>query len=232
MKKKTLVILLIIPFVIALLTFVSVVALTNNVGIDPRIIWNYRDSEGFKINGEYKLEATLEYDQNQLLKPGSDSLVWEFQSEVDPNVASINKKDDGYYLETGSQTGEAVIICRTENRRVSYQMKAFIYDKGLVLINPINQGSGTQIDPTRYYGEYDITYSDDLSSSSLKKTNAKIPLDIEVFSDMEIDATTTHQLENLNRHETFKEQISRTIKDVVVDTIGAPAAKRIINKIK
>ena len=122
MKKKTLIILLIIPFVIALLTFVSVIALTNNVGIDPRIIWNYRDSEGFKINGEYKLEATLEYDQNQLLKPGSDSLVWEFQSEVDPNIATINKKDDGYYLETGSQTGEAVIICRTENRRVSYQM--------------------------------------------------------------------------------------------------------------
>ena len=183
MKKKTLIILLIIPFVIALLTFVSVIALTNNVGIDPRIIWNYRDSEGFKINGEYKLEATLEYDQNQLLKPGSDSLVWEFQSEVDPNVAAINIKDDGYYLETGSQTGEAVIICRTENRRVSYQMKAYIYDKGLVLINPINQGSGTQIDPTRYYGEYDITYSDDLSSSSLQKTNAKIPLDIEVFSD-------------------------------------------------
>ena len=183
MKKKTLIILLIIPFVIALLTFVSVIALTNNVGIDPRIIWNYRDSEGFKINGEYKLEATLEYDQNQLLKPGSDSLVWEFQSEVDPNIATINKKDDGYYLKTGSQTGEAVIICRTENRRVSYQMKAYIYDKGLVLINPINQGSGTQIDPTRYYGEYDITYSDDLSSSSLQKNNAKIPLDIEVFSD-------------------------------------------------
>ena len=48
MKKKTLVILLIIPFVIALLTFVSVVALTNNVGVDPRIIWNYRENEGFK----------------------------------------------------------------------------------------------------------------------------------------------------------------------------------------
>ena len=59
MKKKTLIILLIIPFVIALLTFVSVIALTNNVGIDPRIIWNYRDSEGFKINGEYKLERLL-----------------------------------------------------------------------------------------------------------------------------------------------------------------------------
>ena len=183
MKKKTLVILLIIPFVIALLTFVSVVALTNNVGVDPRIIWNYRENEGFKTNGEYKLEATLEYDESQLLKPGSDTLVWEIQGESDPNVASIELKDNAYYLETGSETGQVVIVCRTENRRVSYSMNAFIYDQGLVLINPINQSSGTQIDPVRYYGEYDITYNDDLSESSLKKNNAKIPLDIEVFSD-------------------------------------------------
>ncbi len=183
MKKKTLVILLIIPFVIALLTFVSVVALTNNVGVDPRIIWNYRENEGFKTNGEYKLEATLEYDKTQLLKPGSDTLVWEFQGEVDPNIAKISKKDDVYYLETGSETGEAIIVCRTENRRVSYYMNAFIYDQGLVLINPVNQASGTQIDPVRYYGEYDISYNDDLSATSLKKNNAQIEIEVEVFSD-------------------------------------------------
>ena len=184
MKKKTLVILLIIPFVIALLTFVSVVALTNAVGADPIIIWNYRPSEGFKINGEYKLEATLEYDENLLLKPGSDTLVWEFQDEVDPNVATISKKDDGYYLETGSETGEnIVVICRTENRSVSKWMTIYVYDKGLVLINPTNNSSGSQIDPVRYYGEYDITYNDDLSESSLKKNHSKIPLNIEVYSD-------------------------------------------------
>ena len=183
MKKKTLVILLIIPFVIALLTFVSVVALTNNVGVDPRIIWNYRENEGFKTNSEYKLEATLEYDETQLLKPGSDTLVWEFQGEVDPNIAKISQKDDGYYLETGSETGEAIIVCRTENRRVSYYMKAFIYNQGLVLINPVNQSSGTQIDPVRYYGEYDISYDSDLSPASLKRNNAQIEIEVEVFSD-------------------------------------------------
>lgn len=74
--------------------------------------------------------------------------------------------------------------------------------------------------------EYQKALKDFLSKDSER------PILIEVFSDMEVDATTTHQLENLNRHETFKEQISRTIKDVVVDAIGAPAAKRIINKIK
>lgn len=183
MKKKTLVILLIIPFVIALLTFVSFVALTNNVGIDPRIVWNYRENEGFKTNGEYKLEASLEYDPTQFLKPGSDTLVWEIQSEEDPDVCKIEKKGDDYYLKTGSEKGEATIICRTENKRVSLSMKAYIYENGLVLINPVNQSSGTQIDPTRYYGEYDITYSDDLNTSSIVKKPAKIPLDVEVFSD-------------------------------------------------
>lgn len=182
MKKKTLVILLIIPFVIALLTFVSVIALTNNVGIDANVVWNYRPNEGFKVNSEYKLEASLEYDHTQLLKPGSDELIWEASSE-DPDLVEIEERDDGFYLITGSKTGKTNITCSTVNRRSFLTMTAHIYDKGLVLINSVNQWSGNQIDPTRYYGEYDITYSDDLSSSSLKKTNAKIPLDIVVFSD-------------------------------------------------
>lgn len=58
------------------------------------------------------------------------------------------------------------------------------------------------------------------------------PILIEVFSDMEVDATTTHALENINKYETTKENIVRTIKNTVVDVIGAPAAKRIINKLK
>ena len=182
MKKKTLVILLIIPFVIALLTFVSVVALTNTVGVDATISWNYRDNEGFKTNSEYKLEATLSYDQSQLLKPGSDTLVWETSGE-NSDLVEIEKRDDEYYLITGSETGETKITCCTENRRSSLTMTAHIYENGLVLINPVNQSSGTQIDSTRYYGEYDITYDDSLAPSSLTRNSAKIPLEIEVFSD-------------------------------------------------
>ena len=107
MKKKTLVILLI-----------SVVALTNTVGVDATISWNYRDNEGFKTNSEYKLEATLSYDQSQLLKPGSDTLVWETSGE-NSDLVEIEKRDDGYYLITGSETGETKITCCTENRRSS-----------------------------------------------------------------------------------------------------------------
>ena len=182
MKKKTLVILLIIPFVIALLTFVSVIALTNNVGIDAKVVWNYRQSEGFKVNSEYKLEASLEYDHTQLLKPGSDELIWEASSE-DPDLVEIEERDDGFYLITGSKTGETNITCSTVNRRSFLTMTAHIYDKGLVLINPVNQSSGNQIDSIKYYGEYDITYDDSLDQTSLTKSESKIPLDIEVFSE-------------------------------------------------
>ena len=182
MKKKTLVILLIIPFIIALLTFVSVVALTNNVGVDATISWNYRENEGFKTNSEYKLEASLSYDENQLLKPGSDKLIWETSGE-NADLVKIEERNDGFYLVTGGETGETKITCCTENRRSSLTMTAHIYENGLVLINPINQSSGTQIDLTRYYGEYDITYDNSLSQSSLVKHEAKIPLEIEVYSD-------------------------------------------------
>ena len=182
MKKKTLVILLIIPFIIALLTFVSVVALTNNVGVDATISWNYRENEGFKTNSEYRLEASLSYDENQLLKPGSDKLIWETSGE-NADLVKIEERNDGFYLVTGGETGETRITCCTENRRSSLTMTAHIYENGLVLINPINQSSGTQIDSTRYYGEYDITYDNSLSQSSLVKQEAKIPLEIEVYSD-------------------------------------------------
>ena len=100
MKKKTLVILLIIPFVIALLTFVSVVALTNTVASDIaglRIL-NYRENEGFKVNDEYKLEAEISYSSqvDALLKPGADTLVWSLENKSEgfnDDVATIIEKD-------------------------------------------------------------------------------------------------------------------------------------------
>ena len=190
MKKKTLVILLIIPFVIALLTFVSVVALTNTVASDIaglRIL-NYRENEGFKVNGEYKLEAEISYSSqvDALLKPGADTLVWSLENKSEgfnDDVATIIEKDGEYYLKTGSQEGTCTLLCSNESKTKSDSITAHIYKNGLVLINPVNQSSGSQIDPIRYYGEYDISYDEDLSSSSLTKSLAKIPLDIEVISD-------------------------------------------------
>ena len=53
MKKKTLLILLIIPFIISLLTFVSIQILDNSVASDILgISWKYDENEGFQIDPE------------------------------------------------------------------------------------------------------------------------------------------------------------------------------------
>ncbi len=187
MKKKTLVILLIIPFVIALLTFVSVIALTNTVAADIAgvNILNFRDQEGFKINGEYKLEAEVMYAGNDILmKPGADTLVWELYSEdesFDDSVASIVEKDDGWYLKTGGNEGVCTLSVRNSIGTKNDSITAHIYDKGVILINPVHQASGSQIDPIRYYGEFDITYDKDYKT--VTKNPAKVAFNIDVISE-------------------------------------------------
>ena len=60
MKKKNLIVLLLIPFIIALLGIVTINTTFNLIENDILgIDWNYSDMEGFKMNSNgYKLEAT------------------------------------------------------------------------------------------------------------------------------------------------------------------------------
>lgn len=83
----------------------------------------------------------------------------------------------------------------------------------------------------KYYGVHNDKEYQDALKTFLDKDSEQ-PIFIEVFSDMEEDATTTHFLEKSNLVETAKEKIIRTAKDVVVGAIGAPAAKRIVNRLK
>ena len=183
MRKKTLVILLIIPFVIALLTFVSVVALTNSVAQDISSIriLNYRKNEGFKINGEYKLEAEYTFAQeNGLIRPDADKLIWDIvEEDVDDSVASLVEKDGETYLKTGSNEGECTIRVTNRYGQQYDQITAHIYDKGIVLINTINEIATNRVDPTLYYGEYSFKYN----GSNINKEKASIPLEISVIDD-------------------------------------------------
>lgn len=58
------------------------------------------------------------------------------------------------------------------------------------------------------------------------------PMFIEVFSDMEIDATNTHFIENSNKTETTKEHIKRVVKSTVIDAVGAGLAVKVKNALK
>ena len=62
--KKTLGVLLVAPFAVAILAFGAIVILENTVPVDiSGIRWDYRENEGFQVREEgYLLEAEPIYD--------------------------------------------------------------------------------------------------------------------------------------------------------------------------
>lgn len=162
MKKKTLIILLIIPFIISLITFVSVTIMTNSVLADiSDISWKYAFNQGFKIQEEgYRLDAKAVYDENLTLAPGN-SLIW-FAKEEDgssTDVVSIEKEGENYYL-YALKEGECQVVCQNERGTVSKYFNAHIYENGAIIINPKREGSLSNIDNQVYYGQYDLIYSE------------------------------------------------------------------------
>lgn len=160
MKKKTLVILLIIPFLIGLLSFVSIIVLNITVASDiTGIKWKYNETEGFKIREEpYLLEAEPIIDSNLILASGND-LIWyeDTNEEEGTGLIDIKKENDKFYL-YAKKEGSTKIICSNEKKTVRNEFDAVIYDNGAVIINPTRKASSNKIDKTKYYGEFDYKY--------------------------------------------------------------------------
>ena len=99
MKNKTLFVLLLIPFVIAILGFVNITILKNTLEVDiTGISWNYQENEGYKISNDgYLLSAEPIIDKNFTLAPGND-LVWtvENKDDSDNDYAKIEKQKAQY----------------------------------------------------------------------------------------------------------------------------------------
>ncbi len=186
MKKKTLIILLIIPFIIGLLSFVSVILLNINVATNiSRIDTPYNnDGEGFKVrDSAYLLEATpIVDDPNAILRDGNN-LVWEIVDENEyKDIATITTSDnESFYLNTYSE-GSITLSCHTENKGVEVRIKAIIYKDGAIIVTPKYQGSGESIEDTRYFGMYDISY-DKLELDNITKNKANIEVNIDVYGD-------------------------------------------------
>ena len=210
MKKKTLIVLLIIPFIIGLISFVSVVLLNITVASDiSGITWAYNDgTEGFKLDKTgtkpYKLEAEPVFDSESLiLAPGND-LVWYVLEGKD--VVEIKKGEDGsYYLYTLKE-GEATIVCANEKGSCTKTLHIVVYENGTVIINPIDGGSGQQIEDLRYYGEFDASDSSSLKMDGIVKDKAEIPLNIQVLGDdlTSQNVTVVSHSDNISFDETTK----------------------------
>ena len=76
MKKKNLIILLIIPFIISLLGIITVNVSMNFLDADiASIAWDYEDVQGFKVDQRHRLTASGVYPDNTVVGDGNN-LIW------------------------------------------------------------------------------------------------------------------------------------------------------------
>lgn len=183
MKKKTLIVLLIIPFIIGLISFVSVVLLNITVASDiSGITWAYQETEAFKISTEgYKLVAEPKINNaNLIIRPGNE-LVWEVVEGED--VVEIKQDENGdYYLYTKKE-GNATIVCRTENGNVRKMLNVIVYENGTITINPIRKRADNPIESIRYFGEFDVSDSSKNEMDGLVKEKASFEIKTQVYGD-------------------------------------------------
>ena len=156
MIKKNLIILLLIPFLIALIGAATARTTYKIIDNDIKDIkWKYGDVEAFKINNTFLLEADSVADGEV---SEDNKLTWEIENEdpLDEEVHGIiNEVNGNFYLETKS-IGNVIITCSNKKGNIYRSMNAIIYDHGAILISSEIQSSQTNIDKTTYYGEYDL----------------------------------------------------------------------------
>ena len=195
--KKTLYILLIIPFIIAILGFVNVVVLKNTMEVNlTSIDWEYNDNEAFKIQDEgYLLKASPVYDKNFKLADGN-SLVWEVTNvnEDESDHASIESNNSSFYLKAISE-GDVIVKCRNEKNSISNTFNAHIYENGAIIINNKKSPSSSQmISKVRNYGEYDFNYF----PNRTEKRKTELEFEIDVISDEETSYSLIDKTYNIS----------------------------------
>ena len=175
--KKNLIVLLLIPFIIALLGIVTINVTFNLIDNDILSIkWDYQDNEAFQINKKYLLKAEGISDSKYPVSAGNE-LVWSLvnkDSEDKEIHAEIVTEGRDVYLSTRSE-GEIIITCSNKKETIFKTMNALIYEHGAILVNPLISGSQNNIDSTIYYGEYDLVNN--------KKENAEVAYSIRVIPD-------------------------------------------------
>lgn len=194
MKKKNLVVLLILPFLISVIGVVTVNATLKTIEKDILSIeWSYDDLEAFKLNKKHELSARSVFESGAFLAPGNE-LVWSVENKTAEEgatpCAEIVKEGNTYYLNPLSE-GEIYITCSNQKGSVSRRMQAIIYDKGAILLQTKIAGSQQNIDDTLYFGEYDLVNG--------QKTPANVDLTVKcVPSNLSDTLVLQEQSSNVN----------------------------------
>ena len=168
MTKKNLIILLLIPFLIALLGVVTINTTFHFIDNDIIAIqWDYDDTEAFKLQDNLYLLEAVGVNQKNYPAGAGNTLVWSIRNRniEDDNVyGEIVKQDQHYYLKTLA-CGEVIITCSNEKGTIFKSMHAIIYENGAILIQTKIRGSQNNIDQTIYYGEYDLENQNKIKAS-------------------------------------------------------------------
>ncbi len=192
MKKKNLIILLLMPFLIATLCIATVNTTFHIVDVDiTGIRWTYGDRVPFKLSEKLvQLNAVAITQKNTTIGEGND-LIWTLRNKdgSDSEVyAEIVQQNNKYYLKTVKE-GEVIITCSNRNGNVSKSMTGVIFDKAVLLVQPTITGSQDKIDPNTYYGQYDL--------SDGKKVPASIDIEITAIPSTILDTIKIRNEKNL-----------------------------------
>lgn len=211
MKKKNLVILLLLPFIISLLCIITINTTYQMVDVDISFIdWAYSDVEPFKLedNASYELNA-VGVNQKHYAVSGGNELVWTVQNQdpaAEEPCAEIVVENGVYKLKPLAE-GTVIVTCSNTKGNVTRKMTAVIYTKGAILVQPKIGSSQSNVDPTVYYGQYDL------------KNGAKVPASFEM-SITEIPSSGTSTLLVKESSENIRVDIDKG----TVDVLGTGAA--------
>lgn len=206
MKNKTLPILLVLPFAIGILSVVTMKFAVNIVSEDiVDINWDYRQNEGFKVNESFELVASPVGSPNALLDP-LNALTWKINEHLGDDLALIEQEQNAFFLKT-LQVGEIVLTCQNIRGTVSKSFKGYIYQDGIILINP-RYSSSLGIEEVPYVGEFDY--------EGESKTNAKFALDVQVLPSSlgtEVSVETISNGISYQNHHLFVSHVSSKVEE-------------------
>lgn len=167
MGKKNLAILLVLPFAISLLG-ISVISTTFNL-IDTDIIgigWDYKDTIGIKVGLKEKLSA---YGINNKNYPVTNAkLIWKVENTNANEETHAEIVDDNYLF--GKSAGEIRIVCTNESGTIYKYINGVVYDDSAIIVNSEITGSQSNVDPTIYYGQYNLDENGKKIEASFKYT--------------------------------------------------------------
>lgn len=183
MKKKNLIILLLIPFVITLVGVITINTTFNFIENDMiGIDWSYDEIEGIKLEDKlHKLVASPIYEQGYPpLK--EEALVWsvyDSDNHEENKYAKIVNENDNWYLHP-LQIGEVKVTCSNKKGNIFKTMTVIIFKEGAIVVQSKIKASQNNIDPNIYYGEYDF-------DNNLNKQKATFEFEVKTIGDLQIN---------------------------------------------